>query len=120
MQSTTPNSKWRIALISNPLWLAEKLLPQLRQLGHEPVSWLRPKRPSNRPQPCEADIAHCAALNRVSLCMACDVREVAPLLRKIEPDLVMCWGFPWKLPQEALDVAPLGSINQHPSRLPGG
>ena len=30
----------------------------------------------------------------------------------------MCWGFPWKLPQGALDVARLGSINQHPALLP--
>ena len=29
-----------------------------------------------------------------------------------------CWGFPWKIPQAALDVPRLGSINLHPALLP--
>jgi methionyl-tRNA formyltransferase len=31
---------------------------------------------------------------------------------------VLCWGFGWKLPQEALDVPRLGSVNNHPALLP--
>ena len=31
---------------------------------------------------------------------------------------MLCAGFPWKLPQEALDVARLGSVNEHPALLP--
>ena len=31
---------------------------------------------------------------------------------------MICWGFPWKIPQPALDVPRLGSINQHPGLLP--
>ena len=41
-----------------------------------------------------------------------------PLLRALEPDLTICWGFAWKLPQAALDVPRLGSINLHPALLP--
>jgi methionyl-tRNA formyltransferase len=44
--------------------------------------------------------------------------EVAPLLRAYDPDVTLCWSYPWKLPQEALDVARLGSVNQHPALLP--
>ena len=47
-----------------------------------------------------------------------DKWAVAPLLRGLEPDVVLCCGFGWKLPQEALDVARLGSVNQHPGKLP--
>ena len=54
----------------------------------------------------------------VSLLFARDKEAVAPLLRGLEPDLVLCWGFGWKLPQEALDVARLGSVNHHPALLP--
>jgi methionyl-tRNA formyltransferase len=36
----------------------------------------------------------------------------------VQPDLVVCMGFPWKVPADALAVPPLGWINGHPSLLP--
>ena len=54
----------------------------------------------------------------VDLLFARDKWSIERLLRAYEPDLTVCWGFPWKLPQAALDVARLGSINQHPALLP--
>ena len=44
--------------------------------------------------------------------------DVAPLLRGLDLDVVLCWGFSWKLPQDALDVPRLGSVNNHPALLP--
>jgi methionyl-tRNA formyltransferase len=44
--------------------------------------------------------------------------SLAPLLRLYEPDVVLCWGYPWKLPPEALAVPRLGAVNQHPALLP--
>ena len=43
---------------------------------------------------------------------------VAPLLEAVRPDLVLCMGFPWKIPAEALAVPRLGWLNGHPSQLP--
>ena len=37
---------------------------------------------------------------------------------RLDLDVTLCWGFSWKLPQEALDIPRLGSVNQHPGRLP--
>ena len=31
---------------------------------------------------------------------------------------MLCWGFPWKIPQAALDVPRLASVNCHPALLP--
>ncbi len=31
---------------------------------------------------------------------------------------MLCWGFPWKIPQSALDVPRLASVNCHPALLP--
>ncbi|HEX9765656.1 MAG TPA: formyltransferase family protein, partial [Nitriliruptorales bacterium] len=50
--------------------------------------------------------------------LAHDKWSVEPLLRASRPDLVLCWGFPWRIPQAALDVPPLGSLNCHPAMLP--
>ena len=44
--------------------------------------------------------------------------DVAALFRGLDLDVVLCWGFSWKLPQEALDVPRLGSVNNHPALLP--
>jgi methionyl-tRNA formyltransferase len=44
--------------------------------------------------------------------------SIAPLLASVQPDLVVCMGFPWKIPPEALAVPRLGWLNGHPSLLP--
>jgi methionyl-tRNA formyltransferase len=44
--------------------------------------------------------------------------HMAPLLRPYEPDLVLCLGFPWKIPANALAVPRLGAVNGHPGLLP--
>jgi methionyl-tRNA formyltransferase len=44
--------------------------------------------------------------------------QIGPLLAPLEPDLVLCMGFPWKIPPDALAVPRLGWLNGHPSLLP--
>ena len=39
-------------------------------------------------------------------------------IESVRPDLVVCMGFPWKVPADALAVPPLGWLNGHPSLLP--
>jgi methionyl-tRNA formyltransferase len=111
---------WRIVIISAVLPVAEPLIAHLRELGHEPVAWLmaRRKEGNERPLPPWGEITDKSAPSGVSLIFARDKEAVAPLLRGLEPDLVLCWGFGWKLPQEALDVPRLGSVNHHPALLP--
>ena len=111
---------WRIVIISMVPPVAEPLIAHLRELGHEPVAWLiaRRKKGDERPLPPWGEITDSMAPSGVSLLFARDKEAVAPLLRGLEPDLVLCWGFGWKLPQEALDVPRLGSVNHHPAFLP--
>ena len=109
---------WRIVLISSVLPVVEPLVTYLRELGHEPVAWLMARRPDDWPRPPWGDITDRIAPKGINLLFARDKHGVAPLLRGLEPDLVMCCGFAWKLPQEALDVPRLGCINEHPSLLP--
>lgn len=44
--------------------------------------------------------------------------SIAPLLASVRPDLVVCMGFPWRIPPDALAVPRLGWLNGHPSLLP--
>ena len=107
---------WRIALVSMVQPIVERLVPVLRELGHEPVGLVSAR--VERNQPADLLIGNETVPPGLDLLFAADKWRVEPLLRALEPDLMVCWGFPWKLPQTALDVARLGSINLHPGMLP--
>jgi methionyl-tRNA formyltransferase len=110
---------YRIAIISNVFPLVEPLAERLRELGHEPVTWLLARGAGeNRPEPPWGEVTDSSAPKGLSVLLAQDKQAVALLLRGLELDVTLCWGFSWKLPQEALDVPRLGSVNQHPGQLP--
>jgi methionyl-tRNA formyltransferase len=108
----------RIVVISAVLPVADPLIGHLRELGHDPVAWMLPRRSPEQPRPPWGEVTDQNAPAAVSVLFARDKDVVAPLLRALEPDVVLCWGFSWKLPQEALDVPRLGSVNHHPGLLP--
>jgi methionyl-tRNA formyltransferase len=110
----------RIGIISNVLPVVEPLVDTLRELGHEPVTWLMGRRPRDRelPLPPWGDITDRNSPEGVNLVFARSKEDVAPLFRGLDLDVVLCWGFNWKLPREALDVPRLGSVNNHPALLP--
>jgi len=85
----------------------------LRELGHEPLAWICAPGPPEQ-------IAACATAcpQGLDFLLPASRASMLPLARAHEPDLLLCWGFPWLLPQEVLDVARLGSINGHTSALP--
>ena len=98
--------------------LAHALVGTLRELGHEPVAILGPRRDGDIGMPSHLVLTDATAPKGVDLLFARDKHAIEPLLRAYEPDLVLCAGFPWKIPQSALDVPRLGSVNQHPALLP--
>ena len=110
---------WRVVMICTVKPIADALAAGLRDLGHEPVALLAPRRPPGRPEPPEfLQLTGASAPEGMDLLFARDKWAMERLIRAYEPDLATCWGFPWKIPQEALDVPRLGSINLHPALLP--
>ncbi len=108
---------WRIAIVSSVAPVVERLVPALRQLGQEPVGIVSPRRPDDIPDsPTGLSAANAPA--GFDVLFAHGSASMERLLRALEPDLMLCWGFPWKIPQAALDVARLGSVNLHPALLP--
>jgi methionyl-tRNA formyltransferase len=110
--------RWRIVVICSIKPLADRLVGALRELGQEPVALLAPRRDDGREVPPELLLTDASAPAGLDLLFARDKHAIEPLLRAYEPDLMMCWGFPWKIPQSALDVPRLGSVNMHPALLP--
>lgn len=110
----------RVGIISNVLPVVDPLVGVLREMGHEPVVWLIGRRPENwdRPPPPWGEVTDKNAPQGINVLLARRKDDVAGLFRGLELDVVLCWGFNWKLPQEALDVPRLGSVNNHPALLP--
>ena len=112
---------WRVVVIAVVLPIAEPLIARLREMGHDVVAWLLPRRPQrihDQPPPPWGDISDRNSPQGVNLILARGPDDLAPILRGLEPDVVLCFGFPWKIPQEALDVPRHGIVNQHPAPLP--
>ena len=110
-------SSWRVVTVCTIGPIAHTLVDGLRQLGHEPVALIAPRRPPGEP-PSELALTDSTAPQGVDLLFAREKWALERLVRAYEPDLLICWGFPWKIPQEALDAPRHGSINMHPGALP--
>jgi methionyl-tRNA formyltransferase len=111
---------WRVVVIANVLPIAEPLIETVRGMGHDVVGWMIQRNPKavDHPPPPWGETTDKTAPQGVNLIWVRDKADLAPLLRALEPDVALCWGFSWKIPQEALDVARYGSVNQHPALLP--
>ena len=90
----------------------------IREAGHQPVALLT-WRGFDGPEADEWKAKLLAAAPQdLNVLMPAKRRDLAPLLRSMEPDLVVCMGFPWKIPADALAVPTHGWLNGHPSLLP--
>ena len=105
---------WRIVVISAVLPVAEPLIASLQAMGHDVVAWLMARRPQDKdkPPPMWGEVTDKTAPQGINLLMVRDKADLAGLLRGLEPDVALCWGFGWKIPQEALDVPRYGIVNQ--------
>lgn len=111
----------RIVLVSNVFPVIELLEPFLRDLGHKPVAVIGARIAPDRLTSSRAEQLSqlaTAAPPSLDVVLPRDKHALEPLLRTYSPDLLVCWGYPWKIPLEALAVPRLGSINQHPALLP--
>jgi methionyl-tRNA formyltransferase len=91
----------------------------VRESGHEPVAFLTMRNVDGRYGPLEqtGELVMGAA-EELDVLLPARRSTIAPLLTSVEPDLVVCMGFPWKIPPDALAVPRLGWLNGHPSLLP--
>ena len=91
----------------------------VREAGHDPVAFLSMRNVDGRYGPLEqtGELVMGAA-EELDVLLPARRSTIAPLLASVQPDLVVCMGFPWKIPRDALAVPRLGWLNGHPSLLP--
>jgi methionyl-tRNA formyltransferase len=109
----------RVVLTTRILPVAIGFDAVLRAAGHEPVGLLTIRDAENR---YGSEFTLDALLRglppHLDVLIPSRRAQIAPLLASLEPDLVLCMGFPWKIPADALAVPRLGWLNGHPSLLP--
>jgi len=123
MPDDRPAQPWRIVIVSQVAEVAAGYAHLVRALGHEPVAHVATRRRSPDETPPAGAVAF---LNRLlyegppdlPLVFPATRRQLTALVRAFDPALVLCTGFPWRIPAEALALPPLGWLNGHPSLLP--
>jgi methionyl-tRNA formyltransferase len=110
---------WRVVIVTRIAPVLAGFDAVVRAAGHEPVA-LMSMRDNDGRYGALPDIGELVMSAAPELDVLLPARRgaVAPLLESVQPDLVVCMGFPWKIPPDALAVPRLGWLNGHPSLLP--
>ena len=110
---------WRVVIVTRIAPVLAGFDAVVRAAGHEPVALLTMRDNDGRygALPEIGELVMSAA-PELDVLIPARRSAVAPLLASAEPDLVVCMGFPWKIPPDALAVPRLGWLNGHPSLLP--
>lgn len=114
---------WRIVLLTVAPAMAHGLTHFLRARNHEVVGLVLPAGVHGpRPRDAEGWLALQrlleAAPPSLDVLLASERSHLTPLIAALKPDLLLCCFYPWRIPAEALALAPLGAVNGHPSLLP--
>lgn len=107
----------RVLLVSQVPPAVHGFTELLRVLGHEPVALLCSREHAGRYGNAFDELVRDAPQS-LDVVVPATRAGIAPLLRRYEPDLLLCLGFPWRIPTDALSVPRLGAVNGHPSLLP--
>ncbi len=114
-----PSPPWRVAIVTRILPVVLGFHAAVRAAGHEPVALLSIRDTDNRYGAMGGvDTMLGQVPPELDVLLPAQRSSLALLLASVRPDLVVCTGFPWKIPPDALAVPPLGWLNGHPSLLP--
>jgi methionyl-tRNA formyltransferase len=110
---------WRVVIVTRVAPVLAGFDAVVREAGHQPVALLSMRDSGGRygALPETGELVASAAAD-LDVLLPARRSTIAPLLASVEPDLVICMGFPWKIPPAALAVPRLGWVNGHPSLLP--
>lgn len=103
----------------NFLPIAFNLVSQwIQRNGHKHVLAVTTPGPLSRPTPQYKGIVENAP-RQVDVLVTTRLRTVAtPLIRALEPDLIVCFSFPYRITPELCAIPRFGAVNLHPAVLP--
>ncbi|WP_214106449.1 methionyl-tRNA formyltransferase [Acrocarpospora catenulata] len=113
----------RLVLISFATSAFRLLYETCKNAGHLPVAMvharsLRQNRPTSKPSAAAIEAIAESLPPGMDLLLPGTTDGLARMLAGYQADLIVTYGFPWKLPPEVRRSVRLGAINVHPSLLP--
>ncbi len=108
--------RWRVALFSDIADVVTMLSTSLRRMGDEPVAAFSSR--GGPRSPGQRTVSDATCPSDLDLFLLADRDRLAPVLRTVRPDAVICWAFAWRIPPEVLEIPRFGTVNYHPSLLP--
>jgi methionyl-tRNA formyltransferase len=115
----TVSDSWRVIVVTNvPGGMIYKKVDQaVRSLGHRVVGVLTTPGPKRRRSNSYLDVV-AAVSPGVDVLVSNHPERWAAMLAPLQPDLIICGGMPWLLPEDLVALPRLGAINLHPALLP--
>jgi len=110
---------WRVAVFTVvPGGAVYRLVAAaLQPLGHRVVGVVTSPGPARRRSPVYREVV-AAVPPGVDVLVSNHPGRWAAMLAPWEPDLIVCGGFPWRIPAAVLALPRLGAINLHDALLP--
>jgi methionyl-tRNA formyltransferase len=109
---------WRVVIVTRIPQVLAGFDAVVRGAGHEVVALLTNRTFIGGGAPGDGATSEFGSPEDLDVLLPARRSTIAPLLASVRPDLVVCMGFPWKIPPDALAVPRLGWLNGHPSLLP--
>ena len=114
-----PPAPWRVVIVTRIPPVVLGYLAAVEEAGHEPVAVLSLRDRTRQYGPMGGIDQHLDLVPpELEVLLPARRSSIAPMLASVRPDIVVCTGFPWKIPADALAVPSLGWLNGHPSLLP--
>jgi len=115
---TAPES-WRVVVFTNmPGGIVYSTVDQVvRPLGHRVVGVVTTPGPKRRRSQTYLEVV-AAVPPEVDVVVSNHPERWAAMLGPLRPDLIVCGGFPWRIPADVLALPRLGAINFHDALLP--
>jgi methionyl-tRNA formyltransferase len=107
----------RVVVISTLPQVVAGLDRMLSAMGHRIVAAVTTPGPERRRTSTYLQVVRDVPIG-VDILVTTRPRRLAKVLAAYTPDLIVCMSFPFRLPQDLLDLPRLGVVNGHPSYLP--
>jgi methionyl-tRNA formyltransferase len=113
------SESWRIVVFTNmPGGFVYSLVDQVvRPLGHRIVGVVTSPGPKRRRSSAYLEVV-AAVSPGVDVIVSNHPERWAAMLTPLRPDLIISYGFPWRIPADVLALPRLGAINFHDALLP--
>lgn len=109
----------RIVTFNNMPPVFDMVRQWAERAGHTIVLAVTTPGPKSRRSEGYKQIAATAGEKNIETLVTTRLKTVAtPVLRALQPDLIVSASFPWLIPAELRQTARLGAVNMHPALLP--